>query len=268
MPNLFYDLPIYFALFLIFLACNCLSLLGYAASHTFLTRVDNKDIVTKIVWQTILFFSSIFITFWIATNWSNLGTLKQTTTREANVIAQLYNDFEALDIKQRANLNKHLDDYLNLVVNDEYPHLARGEESRKTNEAYRSLVLSIYDYHPRALLAEELRYNRILTQLENLSDYREIRLDFLIGNLQGPLLFFFLIMISVGCFWTGFIDTKSRLFTLFIIMSQNLIISSSCWLILEMDKPFQGQLSVDKAAFISVWHARNEISHRSVPATK
>jgi ABC-type multidrug transport system fused ATPase/permease subunit len=257
MPDWFYHLPIYLALVLIFGLCNMISLFGYMVSHRFLSRVDNKDVVTKVVWQTVLFFSTIFITFWIATNWSNLGNLKQTTIREANSVAQLYNDVGSLGGSNRHFFEIKIWNYLDLVINDEYKHLAKGEESPKTNAAFRDLVLSIYDYQPLPQLSDELRYNRILEQMTNLSNYRENRLAFLSGNLNGPLLLFFIMMIVVGCFWTGFIYTRSLRFTLFIIMSQNLIMSSSSWLILEMDMPFQGQLRVDKTPFISV---QDEIS--------
>ena len=92
MPVWFYQIPIYLALALIVLFSNVISLFGYWVSKRFLSRVDNKDVVTKIVWQMVLFFSTVFITSWIATNWGNLGQLKQTTTREASAIAQIYND--------------------------------------------------------------------------------------------------------------------------------------------------------------------------------
>ncbi len=252
MPNWFYSMPIYSALVAMFVTCNAISLFGNIVSQSFLLKVDNKDVVTKVVWQTILFFSTIFITFWIATNWGNLGNLKLTTIHEANSIAQLYNDLDSLDDSSRYHLERKLVLYLDLVIDDEYPKLMHGEASYKTYAAYRDLVSSIYTYTPRHQLADELRYNRILAQLDQLSNYRESRISFVNGNLQGPLLFFFLSMVAIGCFWTGFIHTRSMIFTLFIIMSQNVIISSSSWLILEMDKPFQGKLSVDDSAFVNI----------------
>ncbi len=261
MPDSFYHLPIYLALALIFILCNTVSLFGYLVSHRFLSRIDNKDVVTKVVWQTVLFFSTIFITFWIATNWSNVGTLKQTTIREANSIAQLYNDIGSLGGAESPFFETKIWNYLNSVINDEYPHLSRGEESPKTNAAFRELVLSIYNYKPLPQLSDELRYNRILEQVTDLSNYRENRLGFLSGNLNGPLLLFFIMMVFMGCFWTGFINTRNFRFTLFIIMSQNLIMSSSSWLILEMDMPFQGQLRVDNAPFVGVQDEIKLFSH-------
>lgn len=251
MPAWFYDLPVYMALLLMFLVCNSISLMGLWFYKRYLLRVDNKDIVTKIVWQTVLFFSTVFITFWIVTNWSNLGTLKQTTIKESNAIVQLYNDLDSFPKVPKDILEGKLSNYLNLVIESEYLSLAKGHFNQHVTDCYRDFVLSVYSYEPSSNLSSELRYNRILEHLSELSDYRENRLSYVSGNLTGPLLFFFVTMIIVGCFWTGFIDTRSFKFTLFIIMSQNWIISSSSWLILEMDKPFQGEFSVTNMPFVS-----------------
>lgn len=256
MPLGFYELPIYLALIVIFVICNSISLLGYWCYKKYLIKVDSKDIVTKVVWQTVLFFSTIFITFWIVTNWSNLGTLRQSSIKEANVLVLLYNDLDGLPKEQGKPLEHRLSNYLNLVIHQEYQTLAHGQEDLATTNSYHDLVLAVYSYVPSTNLASELRYNRILEHLSAMSDYRENRLSYLDGNLTGSMLLFFITMVVVGCFWTGFIDTKSFKFTLFIIMSQNLIISSSTWLILEMDKPFQGEFSVTNAPFIA---AQNEI---------
>lgn len=251
MPIWFYELPIYLALVVIFIVCNLISLLGYWCYKKYLIKVDSKDIVTKVVWQTVLFFSTIFITFWIVTNWSNLGSLRQTSIKEANTLVLLYNDLDGIPKENSVLLEQRLNKYLDLVIHQEYQTLAHGQEDLATSNSYHDLVLAVYTYVPSSNLASELRYNRILEHLSAVSDYRENRLSYLDGNLTGSMLLFFLTMVIIGCFWTGFIDTKSLKFTLFIIMSQNLIISSSTWLILEMDKPFQGEFSVTNAPFVA-----------------
>jgi len=66
------------------------------------------------------------------------------------------------------------------------------------------------------------------------------------------LIIFFIALVLVGCFWTGCINSRNFVFSIIVIMSQNLVIASSSWLILEMDKPFQGYFKVDNQAFINV----------------
>ena len=251
MPNYFYELSIYTTFALVFIVCNLISGVGFYVSHRFLSRIDNKEMVTKVVWQTVLFFTTMFITFWIATNWSNLGQLKQTTVKEANSIELLYYDLDLLKSPDHKFSQLKLHNYLDLIVNEEYKSLSTGHDSISTESAYQDLLHLIYKYNP-INTSDEQSYDRVLNQLNQMSSLRDSRLQFLDGNLQGPLLLFFVIMIVVGCFWTGFIHTRSKLFSLFIILCQNLIISSSCWLILEMDKPFQGQISIDKSAFVAV----------------
>lgn len=252
MPNWFYDVNVYLALFLIFIACNTVSLIGYIIARKYFSVLDNRDVVTKVVWQTILFFSTMFITFWIATNWQNIGQLSEVTAREANTISSLYNDANSVNKESRKELTTKINNYLSHVINEEYPLLKQGRTNNSTNLAYRELVLSVYAYSPAGTIQDQLRYNRMLEQMAQLSAARESRLSFLAGNMSGPLLYFLLIIIILGCFWTGCITTKSIIFSMFILMSQNLIISSSVWLILEMDKPFQGVLSIEDEAFVTI----------------
>ena len=85
-------------------------------------------------------------------------------------MAQLYNDIGSLGGAESPFFETKILNYLNLIVEDEYPHLSHGEESSKTNVAFRDLVLSIYDYKPLPQLSDELRYNRILEQVTDLSN--------------------------------------------------------------------------------------------------
>jgi hypothetical protein len=166
MPHAFYELPIYLALVLVFMICNAISGLGYFVAHKFLSRVDNRDMVTKVVWQTVLFFSTIFITFWIATNWNNLGVLKQTTVREANSLELLYYDLNGLARSDKVVLENQLNNYINLVINDEYPSLQKGERSAKTTDAFQGLVHAIYHYAPEETLSDENSYTLRLSTLD------------------------------------------------------------------------------------------------------
>ena len=87
---------------------------------------------------------------------------------------------------------------------------------------------------------------------EELSKSRTVRLGYLSGELHGPLLMFFIAMLVIGCFWTGSFYSKSFLFSLIIILSQNILMATSSWLIFEIDKPFQGSIKATNQAFIDV----------------
>lgn len=256
MPSWFYAINVYLALALIFILCCLISFIGLLTARKYFSSLDNRDVVTKVVWQTVLFFSTMFITFWIATNWHNIGDLHALTNKEATLISSLYNDATSTNPSNRKVLTKSIQNYLDNVINVEYPALQQGRIPSDNDAVFRDLVLNIHGYLPAGRVEDQLRYNRMLENLQTLSEIREARLSFLNGNMTGPLLYFLLVITALGCFWTGCINTKSLVFSIFIIMSQNILLSSSTWLILEMDKPFQGAMSVNDEPFVNI---KNEI---------
>ncbi len=262
MPNWFYEINVYLALGYIFLSCNVISIIGHIIARRYFSSLDNRDVVTKVVWQTILFFSTMFITFWIATNWHDIGDLHTITNKEANLISSLYHDAAQTNISSRAILTRSIKNYLNNVIDVEYPALKSGKTVKNNDPIYRELVLSIYSYMPSDDIEDQLRYNRMLENIQTLSETRAARIGFTEGNMHGPLLYFLIVITVLGCFWTGCINTKRLLFSIFIIMSQNLILSSASWLILEMDKPFQGALNVSDTPFIHIQHEIDQYQNR------
>lgn len=257
MPHWFYNASYLTALLIIYLFCCSVSFVGYKISRVFFQKVDKYEIVTKIVWQTVLFFSTMLITFWIAINWHNLRNLTQVTNIEAQKIERVYSYSELpKDPKYTKKLRTALMKYLDSVINKEYKSLEIGFLNNETLLDFQNFVKIANDYLPNNSRTNEFAYNRLLIAIEELAQARTDRLSYLPGELNGVLLGFFIVIMIVGCFWTGAIYSGNLLFSLIIIMSQNIIMGSSIWLILEIDKPFQGEIKVTNQAFVE---AKDEI---------
>ncbi len=251
MPQWFYEIPVFLALGLIYILCCSISLIGYWFSNIFFQKVDKYEIVTKVVWQTVLFFSTMLITFWIATNWHNLKDLTQVTKKEARDIKELYAYSKLPDAPEvTKELRTILMAYLDSVINKEYASLHKGEVNIETLNLYLKFIKTARYYMPNNSLTNEFAYNRLMSGVLDLIQSRADRLGYLPGELNGTLLGFFLIIMIIGCFWTGAIYSKNFIFSLIIIMSQNIIMASSIWLIFEIDKPFQGEIIIDNQPFI------------------
>jgi NADH:ubiquinone oxidoreductase subunit K len=251
MPDWFYEMPSVLALLAIYVICCSISLIGYGLSIRFFRKFDTYEVISKIVWQTILFFSSLFITFWIAINWHNLKDLSQITKQESHTLESLY---EYTDIPESPEYTKQLHQaiikYIDSVINTAFPLLAAGEVNLIPSVEYRDLLKLANGYKTNNTLTNEFAYNRLMHNIELLIHDRSTRLGYAMGELNGPLLGFFLAMICIGSFWTGAIFSRNFLFSLLIIMSQNIVMASSTWLVLEIDKPFQGYFKVNSQAYI------------------
>lgn len=252
MPNWFFHVPIVAAFIFIYSTCCCVSLIGYVTAKKFFNQVDHNEVIGKVVWQTVLFFSTLFITFWIATNIHNLDNLLVITQQEAHEVENVYNATTSLPASGSKLVQTATLGYLDSVINVEFKNLEQGKRSPATDAAYRNLLRTTFRYTPSGTITNELAYGRLLRSIDILSNLRIQRLNLLKGELTGAFLLFFILMILIGCFWTGSINSRNFLFTMIVIMSQNLVIASSTWLIFEIDKPFQGFFKVTNAPFVEI----------------
>jgi energy-coupling factor transporter transmembrane protein EcfT len=252
MPNFFYEIPAVLPLIFMYIVFCSIGISGFFYTKLFLNRNEYRNDIHRILWQTILLFTTLFITFWMANNWKNMKELTKLNEKEAHAIENLYN--ASSDIKntsEKIKLQVKTLNYLNAVIDKEFKALEHGQYDIFTQKQYQALMVAIYQYPPSNSIHEQLNYDRLLRAADQLSSTRIERLNYLNSELRGPLLIFFILLILFGCFWVGCITSKNLRFALIVIMSQNLVVTPSSWLILEMDKPFQGYLKVHSQAFLN-----------------
>lgn len=251
MPAWFYNLPVFDALFLLYAVFSCFSILGFIVSRKFVRDSRNLPIITA-VQHTCLTFGTLFMAFWIAINWQTLDQLRFASQSEAHQIFNLYSSTKSLQNQESKKLiRSSIVQYLDDVVNKEYNSLDQGYINQTTERDFEHLMEVVYNNAPTKTIQDVMVYNQLVGVLHQLSDARVKRMDFVVGELNGVLLIFFLALLSVICFWNGWVKTSYMKLTIIVLLSQNLIILSSGWLILEIDRPFQGFFKVDNTAFVA-----------------
>ena len=255
MPAWFYNLHVVIALILIYAIFGFIGYLGYLLNKKFFKFSQNNNQNGSLIYaaqQTGLTFGTLFIAFWIALNWQTLGDLNLISESEAHAVQNLYSSAEMVDnVKLRDKVQLATNDYLNSVINDEYKSLEQGELSQITTSKFNYLSNVIYSL-PAQDMSDKFVYAQLVSSLNSLTDYRLKRLDYASGQINGVLLVFFLVLITLICFWSGCTNHRNGKLTALVLISQYLIILSSAWLILEIDRPFQGYFKVDNHTFVMV----------------
>lgn len=251
MPAWFYNLHVVAALFLIYLVFGLIGLCGYIINRKyFKVGRTNTNTAASSAQQTGLSFGTLFIAFWIALNWQTLDNLNLDSEREAQSIINLYNNAQLIDNPQlREQTQIAVQYYLNSIINNEYKSLEQGKLSPDSAAKIRELSSVIYTL-PTTTLEEKTTYIQITSALNTLIQNRFDRLDYVEGQINGVLLVFFMMLLALICFWGGFIYHRNGKLTIMSLFTQHLVILTSAWLILEIDRPFQGYFKVDNYAFI------------------
>lgn len=251
MPAAFYNLHVLTALLLIYLFFGGIGFLGYQLNRRYFRKSNNLTLITT-AQQTSLTFGTLFIAFWIALNWQTLDNLNLDSKNEAQAILSISSSANLIDSPaQQQTVKLAINDYLDSVIHQEYHSLEQGEVNQATDEKLTHLSQQIY-LLPTHTLEQKIVYNKMLESLNGLVAFRLKRLDYAAGQINGVLLIFFVMLLMLICFWSACVNNNLKKLTVLVIISQNLIILSSAWLILEIDRPFQGYFKVGNQAFVNI----------------
>lgn len=194
----------------------------------------------------------IMIAFVVIILWQEYNKSKDNALKEGTGALELYQDLSLYPNREEtAGATTALVRFARLVVEDEYPAMAKMQTSPTTEQALDDLRKAIHNIKPTNM-QEQILYPNILKDFNSLVNLRQDRLFDMESSLPGM---FWLVLV------TGFI--VAILFSillgaekvwLHIIMTSMLaiIIANAFYLIIELDYPFMGSLSAKPTSYIKL----------------
>ncbi|MFJ7069907.1 DUF4239 domain-containing protein [Streptomyces sp. NPDC101115] len=191
----------------------------------------------------------IILAFVIVTLWTQLESTQTIVATEATDAALIARDAAAFPPPVRAGIDAALSDYVHAVVEDQWPRMRAGEPS---HGATANKLQGVYDvlqaYDPKTA-REEVFYEEAVGHLDDVATQRRARLTMAEQELP-PLLqvlaFGGAIVLIPLTFLYGM--RKLRIQLLFVACVAGLI-GFSLLLIVVLDRPFAGELSVSPAPY-------------------
>ncbi|MFD5328220.1 DUF4239 domain-containing protein [Streptomyces sp. NPDC127092] len=191
----------------------------------------------------------IILAFVIVTLWTQLENTQTIVAAEATDAALIARDAAAFPPPVRAGVDAALSDYVHSVVEDQWPRMRAGEPSYG---ATANKLQSVYDvlqaYEPKTA-REEVFYEEAVGHLDDVASQRRARLTMAEQQLP-PLLqvlaFGGALVLIPLTFLYGM--RKLRIQLLF-VASVAALIGFSLLLVVVLDRPFAGELSVTPAPY-------------------
>jgi membrane protease YdiL (CAAX protease family) len=189
----------------------------------------------------------------------------ETAGAEANALGNLYNETAGLPADLGVVVRKHIDDYIDTVTKVEWPHQQKYEMDDKNFEKgwaeVRQINTDIAVFEPKT--KGEITINAdMITLVNQLYGARRSRLLAAQAHLPDAvwqMLIVGLVLVSVFIYLFGPHDYKIHVATCGLTMiSIGLIFT----LIIALDYPFRGDLSVDDESFLGV----QEVGHQTFEA--
>ena len=187
---------------------------------------------------------AVLLAFLVVVQWNKYTDASNLVTTEANLLGDISRMAESLPPDQRQQVLTELRDYAQLVSDDEWPALAKGNASDKTTDTLNKLWKSyVIDQKPQTPIDTAL-YTESLRRLNDLSDTRRLRINASQDTVPAMM---WILLIGGGITTVAF----TYFFGVSNLRAQSLMVTALTGeiafillLLVVLDNPFRGDIAV------------------------
>ena len=230
-----------------------LACLGLAAFHRFV-HVDVRRAHNDLAGFTIAIISVVYavlLAFIAVATWESFATAETIVQTEASFIGNLYRDTEGFPDSIGAPIRTELRHYVDAVVREEWPRQRQGEVPENGWAPLRRLHGELVRFQPQTP-GETVVEAEFLRSLNELYKARTARLTAVRGHVPGVIWW---IIAAGGALTTGFTYLFGfHNFRMHLTMTAAVAAALSLVvvLILALDWPFRGEVSISPDAYVEV----------------
>jgi hypothetical protein len=248
-------LVVFVVVFSVLLAAVGLLLVRARAPHP---RLQPHHDVAGYIYSGLAVLYAVLLAFVVVIVWGQFNATHSRVHNEANALSDLFREAQIFPVSlQRATLDA-VRSYAKAVVEEEWPAMARGEESPSAGQAYNGLWQTIRTVEPRTP-AEVNWHATMLQSLTIVSDCRRDRLADSRETLH-PVLWGMLLcggVINVG--YTYLFGVRSFAAHLIITTALTAMTTLLLLVILILDHPFAGSIRVQAEPLVRLLQHMDQV---------
>ncbi len=218
-----------------------------------LERLRTNNEVAGFKFATVGVLYAVLLAFAIVVVWQKFEDAGNAAAEEAGAAATIYRLSHGIGEQAGAALRDRMSVYLEAVIDQDWPAMARGIYSPAATRAldgiYVSLLTNSPDDRPGAVALSE-----ILRQLDEVTSARRQRLEMSAGVVPGVLWAVLLAGAAITIGFTFFFGSKNVLAQSLMTGALAVLIFAGLLIIVAIDHPFTGTVSVDPAPLVLVLH--------------
>jgi hypothetical protein len=239
------------------LACGLLAFMRARISRN--EAITHNDVAGPIltIIGTVL---AVMMSFMVVGVWQEYDTAAQTAQQEASALSDLHHLADAYPPDMKYAVQNAVDTYIDLVLNEEWPAMRRGGESRAAHDQAYNIQHILVTWRPKDTAEQALQAagERLAgTFLDN-------RRNRILANRQGIPILLWAAMLFTGAITVIFsfyfrVDRPHAQYIM--VVAETAVISLIFTLIAELDYPFRGDIGVDPFSFEHVMNAMHGVIH-------
>ena len=190
----------------------------------------------------------VLLAFMVTTVWTQYSHTLEICETEGSCLANLHRDSYCLSLTNQVPVRQALIDYARVVVDDEWPSLARQEDSPKATAAMNRIWQEYFTVRP-ATEQEKIWLQESATRLNELAHQRRLRILAAQDSMSWLL---WVLLVSGGvivvCF-VNFFGVERFRSHVFLMLSLACLIVMILHIINEFDNPFDGEPHIAPVSF-------------------
>ena len=227
-----------------------LSIGGLLAVWRFLPRhmLKAHNDLTGSIFEAIAMAYTVLLAFVVVISWQNFDKAEAHTENEANCLVDLYRGSAAFGQSFEGEVRSFVKEYVDVVVNEEWVSLGRGEESLKARSILRNIWMLYTSYEPKTE-KEKIFFAESIRKLDDMREMRRLRI---IDSRTGvhPVLWFVLLAGAITTITFTFFFGSDKFINHAIMASiLGAIIALILLTILSFSFPFTGSVRIEPKTF-------------------
>ncbi len=182
---------------------------------------------------------------------NNINYTNDAVQREANSAANLYRDSTALQNPLKLAIQKEIKIYLMQAIDLEWPVMKMGGRVNQNGDAFINRIHQLLTPYNPSNQSEIYNKHDMLDEIKSLYNARHLRLAMGYSELSGEIWLVILLgtILTIGI---NFLFAMNYYLHLLTIGAASLMASSMVFLLLTLDRPYQGEFAVLPTALQTV----------------
>ena len=245
----FYQIPNWQLGVLIIGTFTILSIAGFLMTRKWVRsfKSHHNDVVSCFV-ATIGVLYAVLLAMIAVASWNNYTDVDSLVSQEADLVHAMFRDADAFPSPHRERFRLLLREYVDTVIRIEWPSLQQGREEKRAAMAVDAIFKEWIDFQPKSE-KENVVATEIFGRLNTFQSVRRSRIQTGLGGLM-PVLWGVVVVgavLNLGMTYLFWMDDQKVHFVMTAVLGAT--IGMVVYLILALDHPLWGEVSVPPAAF-------------------
>ena len=247
-----YQIPNWQLCLLVIAGFTLFSVIGFLVTRKWVRsfKSHNNDVVACFV-ATIGVLYAVLLAMIAVASWNNYTVVDALVSQEADLVHSMFRDADSFPSPHREQFRSLLREYVDTVINVEWPSLQQGLEEKRASMAVDAIYNEWSTFEPKTQ-KETVVATEIFQRLNNFQTVRRNRIQTGLSGLM-PVLWGVVIVgaiLNLGMTFLFWMDNQKLHFVMTAVLGAT--IGMVVYLILALDHPLWGEVSVSPDAFQAV----------------